>query len=97
MPNSDKKTPHIVNNDLYESLIAENKTLRKKLIEVSAVGATMMFHTHRSDCINFTRDFLKSLVSVGHEVKVQDLQSMYQDGYDLASKPSVLEQFHSSR
>ena len=96
MPNSDKKTPHIVNNDLYESLIKENNTLRKTLRDVSAVGASIMFHTHRNDC-NFTRDFLKSIVGIIHEIEVQKVDSIYKDALALASEPSVVEQLHSSR
>ena len=96
MPNRNKQTTHIVNNDLYESLIEENDLLRQKLREVSAVGASIMFHTHRNDC-NFTRDFLKSIVGITHEIEVRKVDSIYKDGLALASEPSVLEQLHFSR
>ncbi len=96
MPTTKKQTSYIIDNQLYVSLIKENKTLRKKLGEVSAVGASMMFHTHRADC-NFTRDFLKSIVNISYEINAQDIDSIYKDGHDLALKPSVIEQFESTR
>ena len=90
MPNT--KTQQIIDTSLYDSLIEENKRLRNSLLEVSAVGVSMMFHTHRNDCSSFTRDFLKSIVSITHEIDVQEVQNIYRDAYEVANRPGVLDQ-----
>ena len=97
MSNAKKQTPQIIDNYLYESLIDENNRLREKLREVSAVGISVMFHTHRDDCSHFTRDFLKAIVMISNEIKVQEVQTIYQDAYELASEPGVIEQFQTTR
>ena len=97
MTNAKTQTPQIIDSHLYESLIDENTRLREKLREVSAVGVSVMFHTHREDCSHFTRDFLKAIVMISHEIKVQEVQTIYQDAYEFASEPGVLEQFQATR
>ena len=97
MSNVKKQMPQIIDTNLYESLIDENKRLREKLRDVSAVGASIMFHTHRDDCSHFTRDFLKAIVTISHEIKVQEVQTIYEDAYEFASEPGVLELFQSTR
>jgi hypothetical protein len=89
MPNT--KSQHIIDTSLYEALVEENTKLRNTLLEVSAVGASMMFHTHRNDCSSFTRDFLKSIVSITHEIDVQKVQDIYRDAYEVANRPGVLD------
>jgi hypothetical protein len=89
---SSKSQSQIVDRELYQALINENHVLREKLLNVSALGTTMMFHTHNKDCDNFTRDFLKAIVSIDHHIKIADIKNMYQQGYELAAKPSVLEE-----
>ncbi len=92
MASSSQPKSQIIDSDLYKALIEENQVLRDKLLDVSALGTTMMFHTHRKDCDSFSRSALKSVVEIVQHLKVEDLQTMYQQGYDLASRPSVLEQ-----
>ena len=96
MADSTHQTSKIIDIVHYNSLINENRALRKKLLKVSSVGIVAMFHTHRSDCCHFRRDVLKGVVNIMQEIEVQKIQDMYQDGYDLACQPSVLEQFTSN-
>lgn len=89
MPNT--KHQHTIDTSLYEALVEENKKLRNALLEVSAVGASMMFHTHRNDCSSFTRDFLKAIVSITHEIDIQNVQNIYREAYEVANRPGVLD------
>ncbi len=96
MENSTLQPSKIIDIAHYNSLIDENRALRKKLLKVSSIGIVAMFHTHRSDCGHFSRDVLKGVVNIMQEIEIQKIQNMYQDGYDLACQPSVLDQFNSN-
>ena len=95
MDSMSKKQTQIIDHDLYLSLVEENKQLRLMLCEVSSVGVSMMYHTHKSDCSHFTRDFLKSIVSMAHDIEAQRVHSIYEKAYSVATSPGVLEQFYS--
>ena len=83
----------IVDGDLYQALIDENKALRDKLAQVSSVGISAMFHTHREEAESYSRAVLKGAAELIQSVKVEDLHKVYEQGYELASAPSVLEKF----
>ena len=89
-----KSPPQIIDSGLYKALIEENEALREMLFKVSAVGATVMFHNHPKDCDGFTRAFLKGVVSLDHHLEACEVRSIYQDAYDYAAKPSVIEQYN---
>jgi len=91
---SSKSKSQIVDSDLYQALIDENQILREKLFDVSAVGTSMMFHTHRSDAERFDRTVLKGVTALMQHLEVKDLQNIYEQGYKLASSPSVIEQLN---
>ncbi len=94
MPEKKTQDINIQNIDpgLLYSLVEENENMRRLLLEVSAVGTSMMFHTHRYDCSSFTRDFLKSIVSLAHQIDAKRIETIYKDAYDFASEPSVIHQ-----
>jgi hypothetical protein len=77
---------------LIQALIDENTALRKALSEVSAVGATMMFHTHRRDCAAFSTDFLKAVVQIDQTLECARINDVFQDGLSLAASVPAWEQ-----
>lgn len=79
-----------IDTNLLYSLVEENEELRRLLREVSAVGTSMMFHTHRYDCSSFTRDFLKSIVSIAHQIDAKRIETIYKEAYETASSPGVV-------
>lgn len=76
---------------LIQALINENTELRKALSEVSAVGATMMFHTHRRDCSGFSQDFLKAVVQIDQTLECSRINDVFQDGLSLATSSPAWE------
>ena len=89
---SSQPKSQIIDSNLYKALIKENQVLRDRLINVSSVGISAMFHTHRSDAERFDRTVLKGVTSLMQHLEVKDLQNIYEQGYKLASAPSVIEQ-----
>ena len=87
MPGEKQHNPHA----LIQDLIDENIELRKALSEVSAVGATMMFHTHRPDCSKFSEDFLKAVVRIGQALECTRINDVFQDGLSLAARSPAWE------
>ena len=83
---------------LIQDLIDENIALRKTLSEVSALGATMMFHTYRADCSHFTEDFLKAVVRIDQTLHCGELNELFQQGIRLAASTPACEmnRFHPS-
>ncbi len=94
MPNLNINVDQI-DNKVLSLLVEENESMRRMLLEVSAVATSMMFHTHRHDCSNYTRDFLKAIVSISHEIEAKRIETIYKDAYDLASAPGVVHQLTS--
>lgn len=89
-----KSSPSIiVDGELYQALIDENQALRDKLAQVSSVGISAMFHTHRGEAESYSRAVLKGAAELMNRVKIEDIHKVYEQGYQLASAPSVLEQF----
>lgn len=76
--------------ELVEKLAHENQSLRQQLQDVSAVGITMMHHTHQPDC-SFTRDFLKSVLTIAQKIEVQDVQHVFKNAYEFSTEPGVLQ------
>ena len=88
-------TSQIVDSVLYQALINENKQLREALLNVSSVGISAMFHTHRFEAESFNRTVLKGVAELMSSVQVEELNRIYEQGYELASAPSVLEKHES--
>ncbi len=88
-PSSEVDVTHA--QHLIQALIDENIELRKALSEVSAVGATMMFHTHRPDCSRFSEDFLKAVVQIDQTLECARINDVFQDGLSLAARSPAWE------
>ncbi len=82
--------------EMVRSLIDENQMLRESLRHVSAVGVTMMHHTHRANCSDFSEDFLKSVITIDKELEVRRIGKIYEEGYHLATGVSVIDTTDSS-
>lgn len=89
------KTKPFISPELIVKLAQENHSLRQQLQDVSAVGITMMHHTHQPDC-SFTRDFLKSVLTIAQKIEVQDVQNVFKNAYELSTEPGVLQDMKAS-
>ncbi len=81
----------IHDHSLLQKLIAENQKLRGTLAKVSAVSLSMMYHSHRQDCSNFTNDFLKSIATITQQIEVYEVKDLYKEGYTLATSKGVID------
>ena len=78
-------------HSLMQKLIAENQKLRGTLAKVCAVSLSMMYHSHRQDCSNFTNDFLKSIAAITQQIEVCEVKDIYKKGYALATSKGVID------
>lgn len=89
--NQKSPIPRIVNHELYDALVDENRRLREQLLQVCSVGISSMFHTHRGEAEQFSDSVLKGVAKIMQRLKYKDLHQIYEQGYNLASAPSVLD------
>jgi hypothetical protein len=87
------RSQQIVDRELYQALIAENQALREQLVNVSSLGITAMFQTHRSDAERFDKTILKGVAEIMQHIEVSELKKLYEQGYQMAAAPSVIEKF----
>jgi len=91
MPSS-QTNPATNSDEAISQLQKEVNALQQALKEVSAVGIVMMHHTHRNDCSNYSRDFLKSVITISEEIKMGEVKDVFKYGYDLATNnPTALD------
>ena len=88
---TNQQQAQIHDHSLLQKLIVENRQLRSTLAKVSAVSLSMMYHSHRQDCSNFTNDFLKSIAAITQQIEVYEVKDLYKKGYALATSKSVID------
>ena len=94
--NSRDEASNVDDHDLIQALINENVQLRKTLSEVSAVGATMMFHTHRQDCSGFSREFLKAVVQISQALECVEITNIFHDGLEMAASNPAWKKYQAT-
>jgi len=82
---SSQTNPVTDSDEAIRRLQNQVDTLQQALKEVSSVGIIMMHHTHRQDCSSYTRDFLKSIVTISQEIKLDEVKDVFKHGYELAT------------
>ncbi|NNE63598.1 MAG: hypothetical protein HKN34_05905 [Gammaproteobacteria bacterium] len=75
-------------SQLLQPLIEENALLRATLSEVSSAGIVMMHHYYPQECVDFTSDFMQSVVSMAEKIKMGDVKQVFTKGLALASEES---------